>query len=98
MLNRAYFCARLSAQLQPRNGDDGCYRVLSGRYGGVVSAGDEKEQSHEDEGPGLPLYQRPWLRSTDGVSWFPTSWGGLVALFVVIVAGVVIVNWIGSLL
>jgi hypothetical protein len=62
-----------------------------------VSAGEKNEKNRDDDGPRLPWYQRPWLSSSDGFNWSPTSWGGLVALLVVIVVGVTVANWIGSL-
>ncbi|PRI10504.1 hypothetical protein [Leucobacter massiliensis] len=53
-------------------------------------------EAHDDT-PRKRWYQRPWFMSPDGHNVMPTSWIGLVVLAVVIVAGVGIVNWIGSL-
>ncbi|QMU98206.1 hypothetical protein FVO59_14175 [Microbacterium esteraromaticum] len=46
---------------------------------------------------GRRWYQRPWLASFDGFTWGPTSWGALVAIAMAVVAGVVVIDWMGSL-
>jgi hypothetical protein len=60
----------------------------------------EGEDMHDD-GSGEDRrhwYQRPWLASYDGFNWSPTSWGALIAIAVLVVLGVVAIDWINALI